>query len=106
MLGGMQDWELRVPRLIDHAAREHGRREIVSHFADGTEIRTNWAATGARLPGAAGVYVRAREEIADIVVKADVGRWIRAAIATNGGLIDVYDAMDMLRAFYGSMVAR
>ena len=25
MLGGMQDFELRVPRLIDHAEREHGR---------------------------------------------------------------------------------
>ena len=30
MLGGMQDFELRVPRLIDHAEREHGRREIVT----------------------------------------------------------------------------
>jgi fatty-acyl-CoA synthase len=43
MLGGMQDFELRVPHLIDHAAREHGTREIVSHWADGTETRTNWA---------------------------------------------------------------
>ncbi len=39
----MQDMELRVPRLIDHAAREHGGREIVSRWADGTETRTNWA---------------------------------------------------------------
>lgn len=43
MLGGMQDFALRVPRLIDHAEREHGGREIVSHWADGTETRTNWA---------------------------------------------------------------
>ena len=43
MLGGMQDWELRVPRLIDHAAREHGGREIVTHWADGRETRTDWA---------------------------------------------------------------
>ena len=43
MLGGMQDFELRVPRLIDHAAREHGRREIVSYWADGAETRTDWA---------------------------------------------------------------
>lgn len=42
MLGGMQDFELRVPRLIDHAAREHAGREIVSHWADGTETRTTW----------------------------------------------------------------
>ena len=43
MLGGMQDFELRVPRLLDHAAREHGRREIVTYWADGTETRTDWA---------------------------------------------------------------
>ena len=43
MLGGMQDWELRIPRLIDHAEREHGRREIVSRWADGSQTRTNWA---------------------------------------------------------------
>ena len=34
---------MRVPRLIDHAAREHGAREIVSYWADGRETRTNWA---------------------------------------------------------------
>jgi fatty-acyl-CoA synthase len=43
MLGGMQDWELRVPRLIDHAAREHGTRELVTRWADGSESRTTWA---------------------------------------------------------------
>jgi len=43
MLGGMQDFELRVPRLIDHAEREHGSREIVTRWADGSETRTTWA---------------------------------------------------------------
>ncbi len=43
MLGGMQDFALRVPRLIDHAEREHGAQEIVSHWADGSETRTDWA---------------------------------------------------------------
>ncbi|GAA4775737.1 fatty-acid--CoA ligase [Stakelama sediminis] len=43
MLGQMQEFGLRVPRLIDHAAREHGRREIVSRWADGSETRTDWA---------------------------------------------------------------
>ena len=47
MLGGMQDWELRVPRLIDHAEREHPRREIVSYWADATETRTDWAGIAA-----------------------------------------------------------
>ncbi len=40
----MQDWPLRVMRLVDHAAREHGQREIVSAWADGRITRTNWAA--------------------------------------------------------------
>jgi fatty-acyl-CoA synthase len=43
VLGGMQDFELRVPRLLDHAAREHAHREIVSRWADGSETRTTWA---------------------------------------------------------------
>jgi len=43
MLGAMQDWELRASLLIDHAAREHGAREIVTSWSDGTETRTTWA---------------------------------------------------------------
>ena len=43
MLGGMQDHKLRVMHLLDHAEREHGSREIVTHWADGTETRTDWA---------------------------------------------------------------
>jgi fatty-acyl-CoA synthase len=42
-LGAMQDWQLVVTHLIDHAAREHGGREIVTHWADGSETRTTWA---------------------------------------------------------------
>ncbi|WNO55143.1 long-chain fatty acid--CoA ligase [Stakelama saccharophila] len=46
MLGGMQDFELRVPRLVEHAEREHGSREIVTRWADGSETRTDWAGVG------------------------------------------------------------
>ena len=42
-LGAMQDWPLRVMRLVDHAEREHGRREIVTAWGDGSITRTNWA---------------------------------------------------------------
>jgi acyl-CoA synthetase (AMP-forming)/AMP-acid ligase II len=38
----MQDWPLRVMRLVDHAEREHGGGEIVSAWADGSITRTNW----------------------------------------------------------------
>jgi acyl-CoA synthetase (AMP-forming)/AMP-acid ligase II len=43
ILGAMQDWELRASLLIDHAAREHGAREIATQWVDGTRTRTNWA---------------------------------------------------------------
>ena len=43
MQGTMQDWELRVPHLIDYAAREHGTREIVTRWPDGSIERSNWA---------------------------------------------------------------
>jgi fatty-acyl-CoA synthase len=43
MLGLMQDWPLTVDRIIDHAARVHGRREIVTRRSDGTIHRTNYA---------------------------------------------------------------
>ncbi|MDP9414063.1 MAG: AMP-binding protein, partial [Pseudomonadota bacterium] len=43
MLGGMQDWPLRIMRLLDHAEREHGQREIVSRWAAAGETRTDWA---------------------------------------------------------------
>ena len=43
MLGGMQTGKLLVTNLIDHAAREHGNREILSYWADGNLTRSNWA---------------------------------------------------------------
>jgi acyl-CoA synthetase (AMP-forming)/AMP-acid ligase II len=41
-LGAMQDWPLRVMRLVDHAEREHPDQEIVTAWADGSTTRTNW----------------------------------------------------------------
>ena len=41
-LGAMQEWPLRVMRLVDHAEREHGDSEIVTAWADGSITRTNW----------------------------------------------------------------
>jgi fatty-acyl-CoA synthase len=43
-LGAMQDFPLRIMRLMDHAEREHGSREIVAARADGRTVRTNWTA--------------------------------------------------------------
>ena len=41
-LGEMQDWPLRVTRLVDHAEREHADGEIVTAWADGSVTRTTW----------------------------------------------------------------
>jgi acyl-CoA synthetase (AMP-forming)/AMP-acid ligase II len=41
-LGAMQDFPLRIMRILDHAEREHGSREVVAARADGTVHRTNW----------------------------------------------------------------
>jgi fatty-acyl-CoA synthase len=48
MTGTMQDWPLLVSKLIDHAARSHGTREIVSLTCEGGEHRTDWARTNVR----------------------------------------------------------
>ncbi len=42
MTGAMQNWPLRIMRLLDHAEREHGPREIVSRWVDGSTTRTDW----------------------------------------------------------------
>src|SRR3546814_5960837 len=44
---GMQGQPLLVTSLIDHAAREHAGREIVSRWADGSVTRSNWGEIGA-----------------------------------------------------------
>lgn len=41
-LGAMQDFPLRIMRILDHAEREHGTREIVCARPDGTNYRTDW----------------------------------------------------------------
>lgn len=46
MIGGMQDVPLTTSFIIDHVAREHGAREVVTRYADGRLIRSNWAQVG------------------------------------------------------------
>ncbi len=42
MLGLMQDWPLLLHRVIDHAAIQHGEREIVTRSVEGPIHRTNY----------------------------------------------------------------
>ncbi len=48
MLGTMQDWPLLVWKLIDHAAMNHGDREVVSLTCEGTKHRSNWRTVRSR----------------------------------------------------------
>ena len=43
MQGLMQDWPLRVPTVIEHAARYHGEQVIVTRSVEGPIHRTTYA---------------------------------------------------------------
>src|SRR3546814_6402565 len=55
---GMQGQPLLVTSLIDHAAREHAGRKIVSRWADGSMTRSNWGEVGADARRFAAAMVR------------------------------------------------
>jgi len=48
MFGLMQDWPLLIPKIIDHAERQHGAREVVSRSVEGPIHRTTYAGIRAR----------------------------------------------------------
>src|ERR1700755_2537165 len=43
MLGLMQDWPLLCHRIIEHAARIHGKQEVITRSVEGPIHRTNYA---------------------------------------------------------------
>ncbi|NKJ00973.1 long-chain-fatty-acid--CoA ligase [Novosphingobium sp. SG707] len=44
----MQNWPLLISKLIDHAAQNHGTREIVSRTPEGPLVRSNWRTVATR----------------------------------------------------------
>jgi fatty-acyl-CoA synthase len=48
MLGLMQDWPLLCHKIIDHAARNHGERRVISRAIEGPLHTTNYAQIRAR----------------------------------------------------------
>ena len=74
-LGAMQDCPLRIMRIMDHAEREHGSREIVAARADGSSHRTDWTrvANDARRhgPGARAARRRAGDRVATLAMNHD-----------------------------------
>ena len=45
MLGQMQDWPLRVSSILDHAAKYHADRPLVTRTVEGPIAHTTWAET-------------------------------------------------------------
>ena len=87
MLGGMQDWPLRIMRLLDYAEREHGSREIVSRWADGSATRTDWRGVA-----------RDSRRLAQALERLGIGRGDRiATLAMNHGrhLVSWYGTIGM-----------
>jgi fatty-acyl-CoA synthase len=85
MLGMMQDWPLVVPSILDHAARFHGEREIVTRSIEGPVVRTTYA----------GVHSRSRQ-----VAKALTRRGIR--VGDRIGTL-AWNTGRHLEAWYGIM---
>ena len=48
MLGLMQDWPLLIHRIIDHAAKFHGQRKVITRSIEGPIVETDYAAIRAR----------------------------------------------------------
>jgi fatty-acyl-CoA synthase len=67
MLGLMQDWPLRVSRIIDYAACQHGTREVVTRSVEGPIVRTDYATIRGRALKVAQRLVRAGIEPGDRV---------------------------------------
>jgi acyl-CoA synthetase (AMP-forming)/AMP-acid ligase II len=65
MLGLMQDWPLLVHKIIDHAALNHGDREIVTRTVEGPIHRTNYREICARARRVAKALDRAGVKLGD-----------------------------------------
>ena len=48
MQGLMQDWPMTVDRILNHADRWHGDRELVSRSVEGPIVRTTWSQVHSR----------------------------------------------------------
>ena len=86
MQGLMQDWPLTVDRILDHAARWHGGREVVTRSIEGPIMRTTWGeihGRAKRLSNALlGLGIRPGERVATLAWNS--GRHIEAWYAIMG----------------------
>ena len=87
MEGLMQDWPLVVPTILDHAARVHGRTEVVTRLLEGPIHRTNYKE----------IHSRARR-VAKALVKLGIKSGDR--VGTSG-----WNTYRHIEAWYGIMGA-
>ena len=67
MKGLMQDWPLRVSSILDHAARFHGEREVVSRSVEGPIVRTTYSEMHLRARKVAQALARLGVKEGDVV---------------------------------------
>lgn len=65
MLGLMQEWPLLCHKIIDYAARQHGKREIISRSVEGPITRTNYGQIHGRAKRVAQALARDGFELGD-----------------------------------------
>lgn len=86
MQGLMQHWSLTVDRILDHAARWHGAREIVTRSIDGPIVRTTYAQLHERARrlsgGLLGLGIRPGDRVATLAWNTD--RHMEVWFATMG----------------------
>ena len=70
MRGLMQDWPMTVDRILDHADRWHGDREVISRSVEGPIVRTTWS----RIHGRAKQVTHALKELG--IPGFDVAIWV------------------------------
>ena len=75
MLGLMQDWPLRIHRIIDHAARYHPARPIISRSVEGPIHRTTYEEVRGRALRLAQRLVREGVEPGDRVATLAWNTW-------------------------------
>ena len=99
MLGLMQDWPLRLHRIIDHAARHHPQREIVSRSIEGPTHRSTYSEIRARALRVAQCLAREGIRPGDRVIAATTwGGYAEEVVAEAKRIIPMPEGMDFSTA--------
>jgi len=67
MLGLMQDWPLRISRIIDHAAKYHASHPVLGRSVEGPIVCTDWAGLRSQALKLAQALVRLGVKPGDVI---------------------------------------